>query len=159
MSERKSLPVGRTLLAGKIISNYGQSSIDCVVRRISERGATLTTDSPLGIPKQFHLLIPGESPPRPCRLIWQSGEELGLEFEVANTAENEAQKPAAPERRADSMMRGQMLALRAALDEIKMGVILLDADLRAQFINREFRKIWALPDEVADSKPSFVALM
>jgi diguanylate cyclase (GGDEF)-like protein len=57
------------------------------------------------------------------------------------------------------MVRGQMLALRAALDEIKMGVILLDADLRAQFINREFRKIWLLPDQVADSKPSFVALM
>jgi diguanylate cyclase (GGDEF)-like protein len=160
MPERKSLPVGRTLLAGKIISNYGQSSIDCVVRRLSERGATLTTDSPLGIPKQFHLLIPGEGPPRPCKLVWQSGEELGLEFEVADAAADEAQRPAMPERRAaDSMMRGQMLALRAALDEIKMGVILLDADLRAQFINREFRKIWALSDEVADSKPSFVALM
>jgi hypothetical protein len=66
MSEQKSLPVGRTLLAGKIISNYGQSSIDCVVRRISERGATLTTQSPLGIPQLFHLLIPGEGPPRPA---------------------------------------------------------------------------------------------
>jgi diguanylate cyclase (GGDEF)-like protein len=160
MSEQKSLPVGRTLLAGKIISNYGQSSIDCVVRRISERGATLTTQSPLGIPSQFHLLIPGEGPPRPCKLIWQSGEELGLEFEVADTAEDEPlRRPAAPERQADSMMRGQMLALRAALDEIRAGVILLDSDLRAQFINREFRKMWALPDQVADSKPSFVALM
>ncbi len=70
MSERKSLPAGRTLLSGKIISNFGQSSIDCVVRRISDRGATLTTQSPLGIPRQFHLLIPGEGPPRPCKLVW-----------------------------------------------------------------------------------------
>src|SRR5690348_8200055 len=63
MSEQKSLPAVRTLLAGKIISNYGQSSIDCVIRRISERGAKLTTQSPLGIPTLFHLLIPGEGPP------------------------------------------------------------------------------------------------
>jgi diguanylate cyclase (GGDEF)-like protein len=161
MSEQKSLPVGRTLLAGKIISNYGQSSIDCVVRRISERGATLTTESPLGIPTQFHLLIPGEGPPRPCKLIWQSGEELGLEFEVADAVEDEVPRRAAmPERRAtDSLLRGHMLALKSALDEIRMGVILLDADLRAQFINREFRRIWVLPDQVADSKPSYVALM
>jgi hypothetical protein len=137
MSEQKSLPVGRTLLAGKIISNYGQSSIDCVVRRISERGATLTTQSPLGIPSQFHLLIPGEGPPRPCKLIWQSGEELGLEFEVADPADDEVlRRPAMPERRADSMVRGQMLALQAALDEIKLGVILLEAELSDQFINR-----------------------
>ena len=161
MPEQKSLPVGRTLLAGKIISNYGQSSIDCVVRRISERGATLTTQSPLGIPQQFHLLIPGEGPPRPCKLIWQSGEELGLEFELSDAAEDEApRRPAMPERRAaDQLLRGHMLALKSALDEIRMGVILLDADLRAQFINREFRRIWALPDQMADSKPSFVALM
>jgi diguanylate cyclase (GGDEF)-like protein len=161
MSEQKSLPIGRTLLAGKIISNYGQSSIDCVVRRISERGATLTTESPLGIPAQFHLLIPGEGPPRSCKLIWQSGEELGLEFEVADAVEDMApRRGAMRERRAtDSLLRGHMLALKSALDEIRMGVILLDADLRAQFINREFRKIWVLPDQVADSKPSFVALM
>jgi diguanylate cyclase (GGDEF)-like protein len=160
MSEQKSLQVGRTLLAGKIISNYGQSSIDCVVRRISERGATVTTESPLGIPKRFHLLIPGEGPPRPCRLTWQSGQELGLEFEVVETDEEASRRPAMPERRAaDSLLRGQMLALRSALDEIRMGVVLLDGDLRAQFINREFRRMWALPDQVADSKPSFVALM
>jgi len=161
MSEQKYLPVGRTLLAGKIISNYGQSSIDCVIRRISERGATLTTQSPLGIPQQFHLLIPGEGPPRPCKLIWQSGEELGLEFEFGEAAEDEAlRRPAVPERRAtDQLLRGHMLALKSALDEIRMGVILLDADLRAQFINREFRRIWALSDQMADSKPSFVALM
>jgi PAS domain-containing protein len=65
-----------------------------------------------------------------------------------------------PERRAaDSLLRGQMLALRAALDEIRTGVVLLDGELRAQFINREFRRIWALSDQVADSKPSFVALI
>ncbi len=52
-----------------------------------------------------------------------------------------------------------MLALRAALDEIELGVVLLDSDMRAQFINRAFRRMWALPDVVADRHPSFVVLM
>jgi diguanylate cyclase (GGDEF)-like protein len=157
MSDQKS---GRTLLAAKIISNYGQSIIDCVVRRISDHGATVTTESPLGIPRQFQLLIPGEGELRPCKLVWQSGKELGLEFEQAEVTEaRSSATPANSERSADSLMRGMMLALRSALDEIQTGVLLLDGDMRAQFINRAFRRMWALPDQVADAKPSFVALM
>jgi diguanylate cyclase (GGDEF)-like protein len=52
-----------------------------------------------------------------------------------------------------------MLALRSALDEIQIGVVLLDSDLRAQIINRAFRQMWKLPDQIADSKPAFAALM
>ena len=82
MSEEKFSLRGRTLLPGKVISNFGQSSIDCVVRRISDHGATINVESALGIPQHFHLLISGEGAPRPCKLMWQSGKELGLEFEV-----------------------------------------------------------------------------
>jgi hypothetical protein len=37
--------------------------------------------------------------------------------------------------------------------------VLLDADTRAEFINRAFRHYFSLPDEKADSKPPFIALM
>ncbi|MBS0528594.1 MAG: PAS-domain containing protein [Proteobacteria bacterium] len=49
--------------------------------------------------------------------------------------------------------------LSAALDQIDIGVVLLDADTRAEFINRAFRNYFFLPDEKADSKPPFIALM
>ncbi len=52
-----------------------------------------------------------------------------------------------------------LLTLRAALDEIEVGVVLLDAETRAQFINRAFRRMWRLSDDKADSRPPFVALM
>jgi diguanylate cyclase (GGDEF)-like protein len=160
MSDQNFTVRGRTLLAGKIVSDFGQSSIDCVVRRMSDHGATLEAESHLGIPKSFHLLISGEGPPRAARLVWQSGNELGIEFETAEAAKDETTATTEPsERRADSLMRGQMLALRAAMDEIETGVVLLDSDLRAQFINKAFRKMWVLPDAVADAKPSYVALL
>jgi len=49
--------------------------------------------------------------------------------------------------------------LSAALDQVDIGVVLLDSDTRAEFINRAFRDTFALPDEKADSKPPFIALM
>jgi PAS domain-containing protein len=49
--------------------------------------------------------------------------------------------------------------LSAALDQVDIGIVLLDADTRAEFISRAFREYFALPDEKADSKPPFIALM
>jgi len=49
--------------------------------------------------------------------------------------------------------------MRTALDKSNDGIVLLDRELRAEFINRAFRKIWNLPDDIADSKPAFVGLM
>jgi PAS domain-containing protein len=49
--------------------------------------------------------------------------------------------------------------LASALDQIDIGVVLLDRDTRAEFINRAFRDYFSLPDEKADAKPPFIALM
>ena len=49
--------------------------------------------------------------------------------------------------------------LSAALDQIDIGIVLLNADTRAEFINRAFRDYFALSDEQADSKPPLIALM
>lgn len=160
MSEQKLMPRGRTLLAGQVIYNFGRSTIDCLVRRLSDHGATISVESPLGIPRQFQLIIADEGLPRACKVVWQSDRELGLEFELPDTRhQDSAAQPAPPERRGEQVVRGQMLALRSALDEIQIGIVLLDSDLRAQIINRAFRQMWKLPDQIADSKPAFAALM
>jgi PAS domain-containing protein len=49
--------------------------------------------------------------------------------------------------------------LAAALDQVDIGIVLLNADTRAEFINSAFRDYFALPDDVADSQPPFIALM
>ncbi len=49
--------------------------------------------------------------------------------------------------------------LSSALDQIDIGVVLLDSDTRAEFINRAFRDTFSLSDAQADSKPPFIALM
>ncbi len=159
MFERRAKQHGRSLLGGKIVFNGGRSTIDCVICNISEDGACAHVENPVGVPEHVILAITDESEPRPCAVAWQSANRLGLIFRRADEAGDILQaEPLAPES-ALKLMRGEMLALRAAFDEVRFGVLLLDSELRAQFINRAFRKMWRLPDAKADSKPPFVALM
>jgi PAS domain-containing protein len=53
----------------------------------------------------------------------------------------------------------ELSVLRAALDQSEVGVVLLDNELGARFINRAYRNLWQLSDKVADSKPSFISLL
>jgi PAS domain-containing protein len=53
----------------------------------------------------------------------------------------------------------ELRRLHASVDMIEDGILLLDTELRAQFMNQAFRKMWRLPDDAADSKPSFIAIM
>lgn len=49
--------------------------------------------------------------------------------------------------------------MQAALDQVDSGFVLLDRDLSSRFINRAFRHIWQLPNEKADSGPTFAELV
>jgi diguanylate cyclase (GGDEF)-like protein len=53
----------------------------------------------------------------------------------------------------------ELLILRAALDNVDYGVILLDENMHARFINRASRQLWNMPDALAASRPSFTELM
>lgn len=53
----------------------------------------------------------------------------------------------------------ELAALRTIVDDLQYGVVVLDKDRRAQFVNRAFRRFWRVPDELADSRQTFVKLM
>ena len=53
-------PRRRVLKAGKIRGLNGRTTLDCTVRSLGDDGATLSVSSPLGIPDDFVLAIPGD---------------------------------------------------------------------------------------------------
>ena len=151
---------GRTLLAGKVNFNYGQSVIDCVVRRITDDGATIELQSGQGVPEYFQLSIAGNVQLVPCQVMWQSEKQIGVRFEAEQVSDAAPPKTLQSEElTAQHALRSQMLALRDALDQVPLGIVLLDPQLNARFINGAFRRMWALPDKVADRHPSFAALL
>jgi len=68
----------RILKAGSIV--FSGSTIDCVARNISETGAALEVASPVGIPTEFDLVIPGSVARRPCRVVWVKDTRIGVVF-------------------------------------------------------------------------------
>jgi diguanylate cyclase (GGDEF)-like protein len=170
MQNRRKALRTRALLAGKILLNSRRSVIDCVVRNLSDQGACLQVASVVGIPATFDLQIDDEKASRPCTTIWHAQNRIGVEFRSRDAQPSEAepqpvvstvpdQEPMLEHTATPEVVRGELLSLRAALSEVPLGIVLLDSELRAQFINRAFRKMWRLPDGKADSKPAFVSLM
>ena len=174
MNERRHARRARTLRAGKILLNNKSSVIDCTVRNLSADGACLRVASVTGIPPSFDLLIDGEDASLACDVVWRSPDHVGVSFHrlgseprIAEEHEQtgkhmmiQSSDKRSPEQHAGTdLLRGELLALRAALDDVPFGVALLDRELRAEFLNRAFRKMWRLSDAKADSKPPFIALM
>ena len=80
MVERRKTTRHRVLKAGTIAFNRA-GVISCTVRNISETGACLEVDSPVGIPDQFTLLIEHDHVQRPCRISWRKEKRIGIAFE------------------------------------------------------------------------------
>ena len=53
----------------------------------------------------------------------------------------------------------QLAALRTIVDDLSVGIVLLDQDQRVQFVNRAFRLFWRLPEVIAESRLTFSALL
>ena len=49
--------------------------------------------------------------------------------------------------------------LGAALEQAQEGIVILDANLRVQFMNGAVRRLWRVSDEIADSNPQFEELV
>jgi hypothetical protein len=81
MENNRAAPRQRVLKAGTI--EFSGSTIDCVVRSISETGAALEVASPVGIPAEFNLLISGNIAKRPCRMVWVRDKRIGVAFRPA----------------------------------------------------------------------------
>jgi len=53
----------------------------------------------------------------------------------------------------------ELAALRAIVDDLDYGIVVLDAERRVRFLNRAFRRFWNVPEAIAAERPTFVKLM
>ena len=80
MQERRSNPRRRVLKAGTIA--FGQAGgYDCMVRNLSDKGACLEVESPVGIPDSFTLVIPHDAIMRHAHVQWRQAKRIGVVFE------------------------------------------------------------------------------
>jgi hypothetical protein len=77
--ERRKSARSRVLKSAKLV--LGRSSIiDCVVRNLTNTGARIQIANTVELPRDFEMTFDGGHSIRPCRLIWRSVTETGVEF-------------------------------------------------------------------------------
>jgi hypothetical protein len=80
MEERRKSVRHRTLKGGRICFNDGSTSMDCVIRDISEGGAKLCFPNVVGIPSEFILAFDDGRPSRQCFSKWRKLTAMGVQF-------------------------------------------------------------------------------
>jgi PilZ domain len=69
----------RALKAARIVFKGHEAVFDCVVRNLSDGGACLKVESPIGIPDSFELMLDDASV-RHCRVVWRKATQIGVNF-------------------------------------------------------------------------------
>jgi hypothetical protein len=81
MTERRRTSRQKAFLQGRIFFNNRRSSIDCLIRDISEHGAKLRFSSAIATPDVVELHVPSRDESYRARIEWRAGEEVGVSFE------------------------------------------------------------------------------
>ncbi|MGD0633428.1 MAG: PilZ domain-containing protein [Beijerinckiaceae bacterium] len=84
MQQRRREHRGRTYLGSRIAFNNRCSTIDCMVRNMSQNGAKLVFAHPVTCPDEFDLMIPQKGESRRVRIIWRQETEAGIVFLASN---------------------------------------------------------------------------
>lgn len=79
MQERRRVTRSRVLKGAKIIIGSA-STIDCVVRNVTNSGARIQIANTIELPETLDLTLDAGFTIRPCRVAWRSVTETGLQF-------------------------------------------------------------------------------
>jgi diguanylate cyclase (GGDEF)-like protein len=73
-------PRQRVFKRGRILTPDSNSTIDCTLRNVSQTGAALRFDVFFALPEEFDLVLVGAGQKRRCRVRWQSGVDVGVQY-------------------------------------------------------------------------------
>lgn len=128
MKEKRKHPRHKSLLQGRLAFNNGRSSIDCIIRDVSEGGARLAFSSPVALPEIADLEIPSKHESHPVHVRWGNGDEYGVTFiRHASAALHEAEGHVA-----SSDIEGRLNRLEADVLSLRRSI----AELRAEQAER-----------------------
>ena len=76
--DKRTTPRDRVLKAGTI--EFGGSTVNCMVRNMSEIGAMLDVTNSIGIPDHFSLALQTDGLRKYCRTVWWNEKRIGVAF-------------------------------------------------------------------------------
>jgi hypothetical protein len=78
LKEARTIKRRQVLETGLI--RFGDMSIGCILRNLSEIGAALDVGTQTGIPARFTLIVIREEKVYSCNVVWRRGGRIGVSF-------------------------------------------------------------------------------
>ncbi|MCT4656867.1 MAG: PilZ domain-containing protein [Cohaesibacter sp.] len=78
--ERRQFQRQRVVKGGKVFYQNFALSTDCMIRNQSDHGMRIKVDPYITLPREFSLLNRKEGTLAQVKLVWQTGDEIGVEF-------------------------------------------------------------------------------
>jgi hypothetical protein len=79
MQERRVSARSRVLKSAKLV--IGTSPVmDCVVQNLTNVGARIDIPNTFDLPERFEITFDGGRSFRPCRLVWRTVDQTGIQF-------------------------------------------------------------------------------
>jgi hypothetical protein len=97
MNERRDSLRHRSFLKGRLYYNNKLSSVDCLVRDISDGGARLKFFGVVTVPDFIELHLPNKDETYRAKVQWRAGDEVGVAFLLSEEAPSLAPTAAAPD--------------------------------------------------------------
>ncbi len=86
MIEQRKSPRQRTYKVARIAFQGGRALNHCLVRDLSDTGACLALENPIGIPDSFNLVFDSGERSRICEVVWRNKKQIGVEFRRGDAA-------------------------------------------------------------------------
>ena len=80
MIERRELVRHKTFIKGRIYFNNRLSSVDCIVRDMTERGARLQVPESVAVPDAFEIYLPNKDEQFRAQAQWRKGDQIGVSW-------------------------------------------------------------------------------
>ncbi len=119
LKERRTSARQKSFLQGRIYYNNRRSSMDCLIRDISEYGAKLKFSAAVNTPDVLELQIPAKDETYRAQVHWRFGNEIGVAF---MTGDQPAAEPAggSPELYGRILkLESEVATLRRAINEMR----------------------------------------
>ena len=124
MIERRELVRHKTFIKGRIYFNNRLSSLDCIVRDVSEKGARLQVPESVALPDAFELYLPNKDEHFRAQAQWRKGDQLGVSWTPEAAFRPKTEGGAQGERSlADRVARleQEVAALQRRFDNLQQG--------------------------------------
>jgi hypothetical protein len=86
MIERRAVARHKTFIKGRIYFNNRLSSVDCIVRDVTDVGARLEASQSVALPDAFELYLPAKDEHFRAQVEWRKGSYLGVSLSAEQAA-------------------------------------------------------------------------